>query len=54
MLIRDYRPDDAGALTQLFHDTVHSTGLREYSAAQVAAWSPSPPDAERWPHARLR
>ncbi|HEX7776231.1 MAG TPA: GNAT family N-acetyltransferase [Parvibaculum sp.] len=52
MPIRDYRPADAEVLTQLFHDTVHATGLRTYSAAQVAAWSPAPPDAARW-HARM-
>lgn len=53
MPIRDYRPADAAPLTRLFHDTIRSTGLREYSQAQVAAWSPSPPDAERW-HVRMR
>lgn len=52
MLIRDYRPDDAELLTRLFHDTIHATGLREYSAAQVAVWSPAPPNAARW-HARM-
>jgi putative acetyltransferase len=52
MLIRDYRPADAEVLTRLFHDTIHSTGLREYSEAQVAAWSPALPDAARW-HARM-
>jgi putative acetyltransferase len=52
MRIRDYRPDDVGALTRLFYDTIHATGLREYTPEQVAAWAPAPPDRDRW-HARM-
>lgn len=48
MLIRDFEPADAEALTALFHTTVHLVGIRDYSSEQVAAWSPSKPDAARY------
>jgi len=40
MLIRPFRPADAQALAALFHASVREAGCRDYSAAQVAAWSP--------------
>ncbi len=48
MLIRPFRPDDAEALVALFHASVHGIGVRDYSPEQVRAWSPSPPDPERF------
>jgi putative acetyltransferase len=44
MHIRPFRPDDADALAALFHASVREIGRRDYSAAQVEAWSPMPPD----------
>lgn len=44
MRIRDFRPDDATTLAALFHASVREVGIRGYSAEQVAAWSPAPPD----------
>jgi putative acetyltransferase len=44
MLIRPFEPGDAEALAALFHASVRQVGIRDYSAEQVAAWSPSPPD----------
>ena len=37
--IREYRPSDAPSLARIFLDAVKRTGLRCYSAAQVAAWA---------------
>lgn len=48
MLIRNFEPADADALATLFHATVHEVGIRDYSSEQVAAWSPSRPDAARY------
>lgn len=44
MRIRNFRPDDAEGLALLFHASVREVGIRGYSAVQVAAWSPAPPD----------
>ena len=44
MFIRDFRPEDAPALAALFHASVHEIASRDYSDAQVHAWSPAPPD----------
>lgn len=48
MLIRPFTPSDADALAILFHASVHEIGIRDYSPEQVAAWSPSKPDPERY------
>ena len=44
MFIRQFRPEDAPALAALFHASVHEIASRDYSEAQVHAWSPAPPD----------
>ncbi|PCH95121.1 MAG: GNAT family N-acetyltransferase [Rhodobacteraceae bacterium] len=46
MLIRPFQNQDARALTQLFHDSVHVIGARDYSDEQLSAWSPQPVTAE--------
>jgi putative acetyltransferase len=48
MLIRQFEPADAEALATLFHASVRKAGIRDYSAEQVAAWSPSKPDPDRY------
>jgi putative acetyltransferase len=48
MLIRNFEPADADTVATLFHATVHQVGIRDYSSEQVAAWSPSKPDADRY------
>lgn len=48
MFIRPFEPTDAPALAALFHASVHQAGIRDYSPEQVAAWSPSPPNPERY------
>lgn len=48
MLIRPFTPDDADAVAALFHLSVRGAAIRDYSAAQVAAWSPAPPEASAY------
>lgn len=48
MFIRQFEPSDANALAALFHASVRKAGIRDYSAEQVAAWSPSKPDPDRY------
>jgi putative acetyltransferase len=45
--IRPFVPQDAAALAALFHASVRELGPRFYTTAQVAAWSPAPPDPAR-------
>ncbi|GAP94859.1 GNAT family N-acetyltransferase [Leptolyngbya sp. NIES-2104] len=40
MLIRLFRPEDADQIATLFHETVREVNVRDYSIAQVQAWSP--------------
>ncbi|WP_135506057.1 GNAT family N-acetyltransferase [Roseovarius aestuariivivens] len=42
MRIRLYQPEDAAALSRILHDAVHGLGMRDYTPAQLAAWSPTP------------
>lgn len=49
MKVRSYVERDAPALMRLFHDTVHAVCRADYSAAELAAWSPeSGLDPARW------
>ena len=52
--LRPYVPADAPALTALFHRTVHAVCGADYSPAELAAWSPAPPDAAAWNESFLR
>lgn len=40
MQIRLFRPEDADQIATLFHETVREVNVRDYSIAQVQAWSP--------------
>ncbi|MDG1802986.1 MAG: GNAT family N-acetyltransferase [Paracoccaceae bacterium] len=51
-MIRQYVPQDAGALALIYYRGVHEGAAGAYSAAQRAAWAPEVPSAEAW-HARL-
>ncbi len=42
MKIRDFRPDDAAFLAEIFHVSVHTIGSEDYSRLQTEAWSPAP------------
>jgi GNAT superfamily N-acetyltransferase len=48
MDVRNYRPDDAGAIAQLFTESVWGIRATDYSAEQIAAWAPTSPDVESW------
>lgn len=48
MIIRQFESSDAVALAALFHASVRDAGIRDYSAEQVAAWSPSSPEPDRY------
>lgn len=44
--IRPYRAGDEHGIARVFFDSVRQVGVRYYSAAQVAAWAPAPPEAD--------
>lgn len=46
--IRLFRPEDAEQIAQLFHDTVRSVNVRDYSIDQVKAWAPDNLDFRNW------
>ncbi|MGD8911004.1 MAG: GNAT family N-acetyltransferase [Chromatiales bacterium] len=46
--IRQYRPEDAQALTEIFYSAVESLAGDCYSREQVRAWAPLPIDYEKW------
>lgn len=52
MRMRDYRSADAAVLAEILHAAVHEIGGRDYTAAQLAAWSPAPLSAESF-HSRV-
>lgn len=47
MEIRKYRETDLEAIVRLFYDTVHNVNIRDYSSAQVEAWTAGI-DMGRW------
>lgn len=47
-IIRNYRPSDCPLMAKLFHDTVHTVNARDYTQAQLDAWSPGTVDLEAW------
>ena len=52
LLIRPYRPEDAGALARVFHRAVRRGTGAHYSLVQRMAWSPRAGDGTAW-HERL-
>jgi len=52
MRLRSYKPTDAPILAAILHDAVHAIGARDYTAAQLDAWSPAPMPPDRY-HARV-
>ena len=48
MKIRDYRAGDSIEIADLFHGSVHSLGGEGFSAEQLEAWAPTPPDYSHW------
>jgi putative acetyltransferase len=48
MKIRNYRMEDSDEIADLFHGAVHSLVDENYSAEELEAWAPTPPDYEHW------
>lgn len=46
MLIRPYAPGEEGALLALFQSSIRALASRNYTPAQIEAWSPSTPGAD--------
>ena len=48
MKVRPFRKDDAPALAQIFYSAIHEVASAHYDEAQVNAWAPAVPSAERF------
>ncbi|MEM8972276.1 MAG: GNAT family N-acetyltransferase [Pseudomonadota bacterium] len=48
MKVRVFNPADAAMLAEIFHDSVHRIGVKDYTKFQVDAWSPAPVSADRF------
>jgi len=48
MEIVEYTADKAMEVIELFQGSVHEAGKEFYSAEQLEAWSPTPPDYNLW------
>ncbi|MDR6182097.1 GNAT family N-acetyltransferase [Asaia bogorensis] len=48
MLIRQFKPEDAIQIADIFHAAVHETGARYYTPMQISAWSPTRPDPQKF------
>ena len=48
--IRDYQPEDAQALANIFYNTIHRINIQHYTEEQVDVWAPksSLENTERW------
>ncbi len=46
--LRPYNPTDAPILASIMHESVHEIGARDYTAAQLDAWSPEPIAQDRF------
>ncbi|MBF0585304.1 GNAT family N-acetyltransferase [Prosthecochloris sp. N3] len=53
MNVRKATDEDADHIVRIFHDTVHTVNLGDYTREQVDAWSPEMPDPEAWTSHRL-
>jgi putative acetyltransferase len=52
MILRPYRPTDAPYLAEILHESVHGIGARDYTPAQLDAWSPAPMSPKQY-HVRV-
>ena len=48
MRIREAIRADAPQIVGVFHHTIHTVNVRDYTTEQVNAWSPKVPDADAW------
>lgn len=51
--IRPYRESDCAEIADLYHGAVHAINAPLYSAKELEAWAPTPPDYDAWKQ-RLR
>jgi GNAT superfamily N-acetyltransferase len=48
MKLRPYNAADVPLIARLYHETIHTVNLGDYTREQVDAWAPEQPDLERW------
>ncbi|MBC8570283.1 GNAT family N-acetyltransferase [Zongyangia hominis] len=48
MILRSYQPADCAQLAALFYGTVHSVNARDYTPAELDAWTGSSVDLDAW------
>ncbi len=48
MKLRLYQPDDLKEILALFHETVHTVNITDYTKEQCDAWAPETADEIRW------
>jgi putative acetyltransferase len=48
MIVRRFAPGDAPKLCEIYYRSVHEVACARYGQAQLDAWAPRLPDAERW------
>lgn len=48
MELRKYRSSDLDEIIKLFHETVHSVNLKDYTHEQVCAWATGLVDRTEW------
>jgi putative acetyltransferase len=54
MNIRKARDEDADQIVRIFHETIHTVNLGDYTQEQVDAWSPEMPTPQDWITRHLR
>lgn len=47
-IIRKFEPHNLEQILILFHDTVHTVNIRDYSQEQINTWAPNDADKEQW------
>ena len=53
--VRDYRPEDAQALAEIYFNTIHRINIKDYTQEQVDVWAPeSSLEEEGWKKKFLR
>lgn len=53
--VRDYRPEDAQALAEIYFNTIHRINIKDYTPEQVDVWAPeSSLEGEGWKKKFLR
>lgn len=40
IIIRNYRPEDAQDLANIFYNTIHRINIQDYTQEQIAVWAP--------------